>query len=194
MNRANIVPQPIGHRVTLDRSRQRSLASAKYAHCQCDLSMEFASSQGVLACSNGCAQWAITLAGRHQNDRRIWDTQPAPRKEAFMSAIEGATANDVARRIVNDFHSPKNKTRRLSLLRFAWWTVPIHIVLGFGFWWMMTNRPDELGTVLLWFHIGFPALLAVTIRMWWDRWGELALLLTINHLATFAVLACLPWT
>ena len=111
-----------------------------------------------------------------------------------MSAIEGTTASDAAQRIVNEFHSPKNKTRRSSLLRFAWWTVPIHIALGFGFWWMMTNRPDELGTALLWLHIGFPALLAVTIRMWWDRWGELALLLTINHLATFAVLACLPWT
>ena len=137
------------------------------------------------------ARWGVC---KGQNFQRIPVSSPTPRKEAFMSAIEGTTANDVARRIVNDFRSPKSKTRRSSLLRFAWWTVPVHIAFGFGFWWMMTNRPDELGTALLWLHIGFPALLAVTIRMWWDRWGELTLLLTINHLATFAVLACLPWT
>lgn len=111
-----------------------------------------------------------------------------------MSAIEGTTANEVTRRLVVTSQSPCARSHQPSLLRFAWWTVPIHIMLGFGFWWMMTNKPNELGTVLLWLHIGFPALLAVTVRMWWDRWGELALLLTINHMATFAVLACLPWT
>lgn len=55
--------------------------------------------------------------------------------------------------------------RRPSLLRFAWWSVPIHVALGFGFWWMMTNAPDELGTAVLWIHGGFPVLMVVSIRL-----------------------------
>ncbi len=83
---------------------------------------------------------------------------------------------------------------RPSLLRFAWWSVPIHVALGFGFWWMMTNFPEELGTGLLWIHVGFLVLIVVSIRLWWDRCGELLALLAINHAATFAVLICLPWS
>lgn len=112
-----------------------------------------------------------------------------------MPTIETATARE-ASRITSPNPAPatKRRLRRPSLLRFAWWTVPIHVALGFGFWWMMTNAPDDLGMALLWIHIGFPILLAVSIRVWWDRWGELLALLAINHAATFVVLICLPWS
>jgi hypothetical protein len=59
---------------------------------------------------------------------------------------------------------------------------------------MMANDPDDLGAALLWTHIGFPILLVVSIRVWWDRWGELLALLAINHAATFVVLLFLPWS
>ena len=112
-----------------------------------------------------------------------------------MSSIEDTTANTVAQTIANGpLASTRHKTHQSSLLRFVWWTVPIHATLGFAFWWMMTNAPDELGTALLWIHVGFPALLVISIRLWWNRWGELLALLAINHAATFAVLIFMPWS
>ena len=84
------------------------------------------------------------------------------------------------------------KAHRPSLLRLAWWTVPLHIALAFGFWWMMQHDPDGLASAFIWIHVGFPVVLLATARWWWDRWGELLGLLLINHAATFAVLMFLP--
>lgn len=82
---------------------------------------------------------------------------------------------------------------RPSLLNLLWWSVPLHVLLAFGFWWMMQHQPARLGTLVIGVHLGFPLLLVVTVRWWWDRWGELLGVLLINHLATFLVLLCLPW-
>lgn len=111
-----------------------------------------------------------------------------------MSTSERANARECSRSPAADpGRQATHRTYRPSLLRFAWWTVPVHVALGFGFWWMMINAPDRLGPAFLWTHLGFPALLAVSIRLWWDRWGELLALLAINHAATFAVLILMPW-
>jgi hypothetical protein len=72
--------------------------------------------------------------------------------------------------------------------------VPIHLLLGFGFWWMVQNASDRLMEVAVGVHVAFPILLLLTVRWWWSRWGELLVLLLINHLATFSVLVCLPWS
>lgn len=84
------------------------------------------------------------------------------------------------------------KAHRPSLLRFAWWTVPIHIALAIGFWWMMQHDLDGLASAFVWIHVGFPVLLLATARWWLARWGELLVLLLINHAATFLVLIFLP--
>jgi len=84
------------------------------------------------------------------------------------------------------------KNARPSLLRWAWWTVPLHVVLGLGFWWMLQHEPDRLASVFVGVHVGFPLLLLLTVRWWRDRWGELLALLLINHAVSFAVLLCLP--
>lgn len=85
------------------------------------------------------------------------------------------------------------KSHRASLLRFAWWTVPLHLLMGFGVWWLIRNEPERLASLLVGVHVAFPALLLVTVRWWWSRWGELLALLLINHAVTFGVLFCLPW-
>lgn len=83
--------------------------------------------------------------------------------------------------------------QRPSLLRLGWWTVPMHVLLGLGFWWYMQHQPDQLVSILLWVHVGFPCLLLLTARWWWNRCGELLALLLMNHAATFGVLICMPW-
>ena len=83
---------------------------------------------------------------------------------------------------------------RPSLMRFAWWTVPLHVAMGFGFCWMIEHDPDGLASAFVWVHLGVPAVLLVTAGWWWDRKSELAALLCINHAATFAVLLFMPWS
>ncbi len=79
------------------------------------------------------------------------------------------------------------------LLRFAWVTVPLHVGLGVLAWWLMLHDTDGLIQLLIAIHVGFPVLLIATIKWWWRSWGELLVLLFLNHTATFAVLICLPW-
>jgi hypothetical protein len=59
---------------------------------------------------------------------------------------------------------------------------------------MMLYATDHLADVLLRIHIGFPVVCLLTVAWWWHRWGELVALLAMNHLATFSVLICLPWS
>lgn len=79
------------------------------------------------------------------------------------------------------------------LLKFAWVTVPLHAGLGALVWWLMLHDTDGLIRLLIGIHIGFPVLLLATIKWWWRSWGELLVLLFLNHTATFVVLICLPW-
>lgn len=110
-----------------------------------------------------------------------------------MSISNGMRVTEVAEKTPPDaVRRSARKAHRPSLLRFAWWTVPLHIALAFGFWWMMQNDPEGLASAIVWAHVGFPVLLLATTRWWWNRWGELLSLLLINHAATFAVLMFLP--
>jgi len=52
---------------------------------------------------------------------------------------------------------------------------------------------DMAATALLGIHAGFPFLLLVTIRWWWDRASELVALLVLNHCVSFVVAAFIPW-
>lgn len=111
-----------------------------------------------------------------------------------MSAIDGTIRPETHVAQVSEAPRRCNvgKNRRASLLRMAWWTVPLHVALAFGFWWMMWHQPDQLAAAFCWIHLGFPLLLLASVRWWWDRWGELLALLAINHAVTFGVLMFLP--
>ncbi len=80
-----------------------------------------------------------------------------------------------------------------SLLWHARWTVPLHLVLPVGLWWLIRNDPIVAASVFAGVNVGVPVLLLITVRWWWGRVVDLVLLLLINHLATFSVLAFLPW-
>lgn len=111
-----------------------------------------------------------------------------------MSAVDERSSSVTAVRHPSEDVPRKARTKRQpSLLGLGWWTVPLHVLLGFGFWWYMQHQPDLLASILLWIHVGFPCLLLLTARWWWNRWGELLALLLMNHAATFGVLICLPW-
>lgn len=84
-------------------------------------------------------------------------------------------------------------TARPSLLRHAYWTVPLHIVLPIALWWLMRYDREMAMSVFVGIHAAFPLFLLVTIRWWWSRMGELLWLLFINHLVTFVVLGFIPW-
>ncbi len=80
-----------------------------------------------------------------------------------------------------------------ALLRLAWFTVPAHVGLGVWAWWLMLNDPDRLIELLAAIHLLVPVVGLITLRWWWSRWGELCVLLFMNHAATFLVLMFLPW-
>lgn len=112
-----------------------------------------------------------------------------------MSAFDETIPSEVTpRQASENVRRHTQESRPASLLRWAWCTVPLHLLLGFGFWWLMQHQPERLAPVLLWLHGGFPVVLLLTARWWWNRWGELLALLLINHMATFGVLVCLPWS
>lgn len=111
-----------------------------------------------------------------------------------MSVLEETIRSETAPTLPAENLRPvARKAHRASLLRLAWWTVPLHLLMGLGVWWLIRNEPDRLASLLVGGHIAFPVLLLVTVRWWWDRWGELLALLLINHAVTFGVLLCLPW-
>lgn len=111
-----------------------------------------------------------------------------------MTVIEETTRSETTSALPSEkTRSHARKAHSASLLRFAWWTVPLHVLTGFGFWWLMQHQPDQLASILLWIHVGFPCLLLLTARCWWSRCGELLALLLLNHATTFGVLICLPW-
>ncbi|REJ85591.1 MAG: hypothetical protein DWQ34_28705 [Planctomycetota bacterium] len=80
-----------------------------------------------------------------------------------------------------------------TLLWHARWTLPLHVVLPIWLWWLMQHDPGQATAIVLGIHIGFPAVMLVTIRWWWRRVGELVALLILNHLVSFAVLAVFVW-
>ena len=88
---------------------------------------------------------------------------------------------------------PEEQTARPSLLWHARWTVPLHVVLPIGLWWLMRHDFGSAVTAFVGIHVGFLLVLLTTVRWWWSRTGELVLLLFINHLVTFVVLGFIPW-
>ncbi len=73
------------------------------------------------------------------------------------------------------------------------WTVPLHVVLPIGLWWLMQINTMLAAQVFLGVHIGFLIVLLVTIAWWWAHSGDLIALLFINHMVSFAVAVFLPW-
>lgn len=88
---------------------------------------------------------------------------------------------------------PAHAKTEHALLKLGWFTVPAHVGLGVWAWWLMLHDPDRLIELLAATHLLVPVVGLVTLRWWWSRWGELLVLLFINHAATFLVLMFLPW-
>jgi hypothetical protein len=75
-----------------------------------------------------------------------------------------------------------------TVLKLARYTVPLHVVLPAAVW--IPGAMEGLWFTLVFFviHLGFPVVLAVTYPWWRGRGGELAVLLVLNHIVTFAAL------
>jgi len=73
------------------------------------------------------------------------------------------------------------------------WTVPLHIALPIGLWWIMQFDGWLAAQAFFAIHIVGLVLFLVTIKWWWSQSGDLIGLLFINHFATFTVGVFLPW-
>lgn len=75
-----------------------------------------------------------------------------------------------------------------TLLWHARWTVPAHVILGGVAWWMATADLELAANAFLGLHIAFAVVFMATAKWWWSRFGEVAALVVVNHLATWATL------
>ncbi len=74
----------------------------------------------------------------------------------------------------------------VDLARVARLSVPAHLALPWLLW--ALARVDPAAPVWLWaaLHVLFPPILLATYRWWRGQGLEVALLIAINHAATFA--------
>lgn len=93
----------------------------------------------------------------------------------------------------SDAHADTPACHSRTLLWHARWTLPLHVVLPIGLWWLVQHDPGSATVLFVGIHAGFPILLIATVRWWWSRRGELIALLIINHLVSFVVLAVVAW-
>ncbi len=125
-------------------------------------------------------------------DREAEETETDPALSP-VGAVPLGESGDRAESVVEPEVTPREPDVSPSLLWHARWTVPMHLVLPVGLWWLIRNDPIVAAGAFAGVHLGVPVLLLITVRWWWDRVADLVLLLLINHLATFTVLAFLPW-
>ncbi len=125
-------------------------------------------------------------------DRETTDAQTGPMPGSGNAAPSGESSDSVES-AVGPAMAPRRPEAASSLLWHACWTVPLHLVLPVGLWWLIRNNPIAAAWAFAGVHLGVPVLLLITVRWWWDRVADLVLLLLINHLTTFSVLAFLPW-
>lgn len=67
-------------------------------------------------------------------------------------------------------------------------SLTVHALLPLGLTALAQVSMDAMLALFLGIHFGFPILLLLGIRWWWARRAELAVLLVLNHLVTFAVI------
>jgi|GEM_PF-3112004 len=73
------------------------------------------------------------------------------------------------------------------------WTIPLHIALPIGLWWMMQLDGWLAAQAFITLHVVGLMFFVGTIKWWWRQSGDLIGLLFINHFVTFAVCLFLPW-
>lgn len=77
---------------------------------------------------------------------------------------------------------------RIDVLGLWRWSVPVHALLPVVIWLLHHAQLEwALQAGFFAIHFGFPVLLAVSYPLWEGQGVELAGLLVLNHLATFAV-------
>jgi hypothetical protein len=112
----------------------------------------------------------------------------------FGLLTHDALAQSVASResAISDMNHPPTPSGPLitkpSLLWHLRWTVPLHVALPIGLWWLLHHNFLSAVTTFVVIHVGFLLFLVTTVRWWWPRINELLLLLFINHVVTFVVL------
>lgn len=78
-----------------------------------------------------------------------------------------------------------------GLLPLARYSVPVHLLLPLILWAVARADASWAGYLFLGLHIVFPLVLALTLRWWREHVWELAVLLVINHVASFLSAAVL---
>lgn len=73
------------------------------------------------------------------------------------------------------------------------WTIPVHVLLPLGLWWLMNIDPRLAAQAFVGMHALFLLALLATMRWWWAHSGDLIAVLFVNHIVSFAVTAFLPW-
>jgi len=58
-------------------------------------------------------------------------------------------------------------------------------------WW--ATGPDRVGQALLGLHAVAGAALLGTLPWWWRHTGDVVMLILVDHMVTFAVVAALGW-
>lgn len=80
-----------------------------------------------------------------------------------------------------------------GLLWHLRWTVPVHLLLPVGLWWLMQSDPHLAAQVFLGIHlVCLPALVAVFWK-WWAHSADLIAILFVNHVVSLTICVFLPW-
>ncbi len=87
----------------------------------------------------------------------------------------------------------ETESKAINLYWHVRWTVPLHILLPIGLWWIMQVDGWLAAQVFIAIHVVALVLFIGTIKWWWALSGDLVGLLFINHFVTFAVCLFLPW-
>ncbi len=78
--------------------------------------------------------------------------------------------------------------------RWAPYSIGIHLALPllFALIWYLAGEAVT-ATVLIWMHVVFAGVLVVTLPWWWRLAEAVAMLLVLNHVATFLTGSILVW-